>query len=73
MAGIYGPITEHPEYPETDARRFTVTIQPHPAAIDALRGVCYRCGYPELHPVHPHGQGHDGRHMNGDGNEWAPR
>ena len=52
MAGIYGPITEHPEYPITDARRFTVAILPHRCALDALRGTCHRCGYEPSHPVH---------------------
>jgi len=61
MAGIYGPITEHPEYPETDARRFTVTVQPHPFAEyasdreqhrAAAARRCWRCGMPERHPVH---------------------
>lgn len=30
MAGIYGPIVEHPEFPIEDINRFTVTIVPHP-------------------------------------------
>jgi hypothetical protein len=39
MAGIYGPVTEHPEYPIEDARRFTVSILPHPFTTDDPRGV----------------------------------
>jgi hypothetical protein len=61
MAGIYGPIIEHPELSETDAGRFTVTIYRHRFAEDAsdrerhtpeaLRR-CWRCGYGREHPVH---------------------
>ena len=29
MAGIYGKVTEHPEFDVTDSRRFTVEILPH--------------------------------------------
>ncbi len=54
MAGIYGPITEHPELPMTDSGRFTVVIKTHPyrAAPVDLTSRCERCGYGPRHAVH---------------------
>lgn len=40
MSGIYGKVTEHPEFAIEDARRFTVEIKPHP--FDA-NGTCKTC------------------------------
>jgi hypothetical protein len=59
MAGIYGKVTEHPEYPELDERRFTVEIRPHrfERRPDDAWGYrpqyeCEICPFRELHAVH---------------------
>jgi hypothetical protein len=54
---IYGPITEHPEYPVESEWRFTVTIRRHAfiPSIDTYgfkQWKCKRCGYPSSHDVH---------------------
>jgi hypothetical protein len=59
MAGIYGPVTEHPEYPIEDARRFSVVILAHEfepwgssVSRDLGRVGCKWCGFVEDEPFH---------------------
>jgi len=61
MSDIYGKLTEHPEYPLTDSRRFTVEIKPHDFEVtrerdNALRRrrspFCARCGFSRRELVH---------------------
>lgn len=56
MAGIYGPIVEHPEVDINDEGRFTVTIVGHPmnngerlSELEefAYGGTCKLCGFPK--------------------------
>ena len=65
MADIYGKLTEHPEFPIEDARRFTVEIKLHdfePESESQLQGgrmrrvpgsFCRRCGFNRVAAVHP--------------------
>lgn len=62
MAGIYGPITEHPEFRIEDEGRFTVIIHPHTYAVDERRWrdnerQCWHCGNGPRHPVHSRPEG----------------
>ena len=52
LDSIYGRITEHPEYPVTDSRRFTVEILPHDFVPDRTLKTCYRCGFVRTLAVH---------------------
>ena len=61
MSGIYGKVTEHPEFSIEDERRFTIEVKPHeyealdrpePYTILAKR-ICGRCGFERMHPIHP--------------------
>lgn len=59
MSDIYGPITEHPEFPIEDSRRFTITIKVHDfeerkrSRYERLPDeFCDRCGYHKDASVH---------------------
>lgn len=49
---IYGKITEHPEYPITDERRFTVEIKLHKPVCETSITHCDRCGFKVNTPCH---------------------
>lgn len=64
MSDIYGQLTEHPEYPITDVRHFTITIKSHDfEQAPRKRGLkkwasgpdpfCARCGYHKIAAIHP--------------------
>jgi len=58
MSDIYGKLTEHPEYPVEDSRRFTIEIRIHDYEAKRTRRsalpdpFCTRCGYHNDAAVH---------------------
>ena len=61
MSDIYGKLTEHPEFPIDDSRRFTVEIRRHEfeqppkrraQGFFVLDPFCARCGFHRLTDVH---------------------
>lgn len=59
---IFGPITEHPEFPIEDDRRFTVVVNPHrydpvdvyyrPFQEGNREQECKFDSFPRNHPIH---------------------
>ena len=63
MSNIYGALTEHPEYPISDVRHFTITIKVHEYEQAPKRRTeygrlvadpfCALCGYHKIAAIHP--------------------